>query len=72
MTTSTAASISAATELADGTLALLGQGGDVLLSRDDGRSFERRPARDAVPATGLVQAADGQRVIASLRGLRRP
>ena len=66
-----AVSISAGTELADGTLALLAQTGELLASRDDGRSFQRQGARDNVPATGLAQAADGQRVIASLRGMRR-
>ena len=69
--TGVAVSISAGTELADGTLALLAQTGELLASRDDGRSFQRQGARDNVPATGVAPAADGQRVIASLRGMRR-
>ncbi|MBT9598739.1 MAG: glycosyl hydrolase [Vitreoscilla sp.] len=64
-------SISAAVELDGGALALLGQTGDLLLSRDDGRSFTRRAAPGGpVPAAGLTSAADGQVVLASLRGMR--
>ena len=64
-------SIVAGIELADGAPALLAQNGDVLVSRDGGRSFARQAARDNVPASGLAQAADGKRVISSLRGVRR-
>jgi len=63
--------IVAGTELADGAPALLAQNGDVLISRDNGRSFARQAARDNLAASGLAQAADGKRVITSLRGVRR-
>jgi len=64
-------SISAAVELDGGALALLSQTGDLLLSRDDGRSVTRiAPTGGPVPASGAA-AADGQLVLASLRGLRR-
>jgi len=69
--TGTAVAFSAATELPGGALALLSQGGEVLVSRDDGRSFVRRPQRDNVPATGLAAADGGPLVLASLRGMRR-
>jgi len=64
-------SISAAVELDGGALALLSQTGDLLLSRDDGRSVTRiAPAGGPLPAAGAA-AADGHLVLASLRGLRR-
>ena len=56
--------------LADGRLALLSQGGDLLLSSDQGRSFSRQPAVP-LPAAALAQAADGALVVAGLRGVRR-
>jgi photosystem II stability/assembly factor-like uncharacterized protein len=57
--------------LADGSLALLSQGGDVLLSRDQGRSFVRQPESQPLPVAALTQAADGALVVAGLRGVRR-
>jgi hypothetical protein len=66
-----AASISAGLELGAGTLALLGQTGDVLVSHDDGLAFKKQPAAAPLPATGLAAAGDGQLVLSSLRGLRQ-
>lgn len=64
-------SLSAAVEIDGGTLALLSQTGDLLVSRDDGRSVTKiAPAGGPLPAAGAA-AADGQLVLASLRGLRR-
>lgn len=64
-------SISAAVELDGGALALLSQTGDLLLSRDDGRSVTKiAPTGGPLPASGAA-AADGHLVLASLRGLRR-
>ena len=62
---------SAGVELADGTLALLSQGGDVLLSGDHGRTFTRQPNPQPSPAAALVQADDKHLVVAGLRGLKR-
>ncbi len=62
-------SFSAASEAADGTLLLLSQAGELLASRDDGRSFRRQAAVQA-GGTG-VAAADGAWVVAGLRGTRR-
>ena len=64
-------SISAALELDNGEFALLAQTGELLRSRDDGRSFTKTlPSGGPLPAAGLA-TADGALVIASLRGLRR-
>lgn len=64
-------SISAAVELDGGALALLSQTGDLLVSHDDGRSVSTvAPVGGPLPAAG-VAAADGQLVMASLRGMRR-
>lgn len=57
--------------LADGSLALLSQGGDILLSRDAGRSFTRQPLSQPLPSAALAQAADGALVVAGLRGVQR-
>jgi len=64
-------SISAGVDLGDSRLALLSQNGDVLASRDGGRSFRRQPAVEPTPATAMVATARGDLVIASLRGMRR-
>jgi photosystem II stability/assembly factor-like uncharacterized protein len=65
-------SISAAAELNAGTLALLSQTGELLLSRDDGISFNRvAPSGGPLPAAGLAMADERHLVYASLRGLRR-
>jgi hypothetical protein len=42
-----------------------------LVSRDDGRSFQRDGAGEPIPAAGVTQTADGKLVAASLRGVRR-
>jgi photosystem II stability/assembly factor-like uncharacterized protein len=57
--------------LADGSLALLSQGGDVLQSRDGGRTFVRQPNPQPLPAAALAQAPDGALVVAGLRGVQR-
>jgi photosystem II stability/assembly factor-like uncharacterized protein len=53
-------------------LVLLGQTGELFISRDDGRSFAASaPPAGPLPAAGLAPAPDGAWVIASLRGTRR-
>lgn len=64
-------SISAGIERADGSLLLLAQNGDLLISRDDGRKFERRLAEPSFPAAALAAAEGGALVLAGLRGLKR-
>jgi photosystem II stability/assembly factor-like uncharacterized protein len=63
-------SISAGIERDDGALLLLAQNGDLLLSRDDGSSFERRPAAPPFPAAALAAVERGL-VLAGLRGVKR-
>jgi photosystem II stability/assembly factor-like uncharacterized protein len=46
------------------------QGGEVLLSRDQGRSFSA-VAGTALPLAAVAQARDGALVLAGLRGVRR-
>lgn len=68
--------IAAGAQRADGSLLLLAQNGDLLISRDQGQSFQRRPANPAFPAATLADLADladppgGQVLLAGLRGLR--
>nr|WP_315392642.1 YCF48-related protein [uncultured Duganella sp.] len=69
--TGTQQTLSAGIELGDGRLALLSQGGDVLLSADGGRSFARQANPQPSPAAALVQADDRHLVVAGLRGLKR-
>lgn len=64
-------SLSAGTVLADGSPALVSQAGAVLVSRDAGRSFVPVPDLAVLPLAGLVQAADGGVVGASLMGAHR-
>lgn len=64
-------SISAGIERADGVLLLLAQNGDLLISRDDGRKFERRPAEPSFPAAAMAATDGGALVLAGLRGLKR-
>ncbi len=64
-------SLSAGIRLTGGELALVSQAGDLLVSADGGQSFKRRPDGQPIPATDLVQTADGGLVIASLRGMHR-
>lgn len=66
--TGTAVSLNAGVEVSDGRLTLLSQTGDLLTSRDDGRSFSRR-AGNGMPSAGLAAAAQGRLVLAGLRGL---
>ena len=69
--TSLPVSISAGVTLDGGALALLGQTGQVLVSRNDGRTFTKPPAAaEPVPAVGLAPSASGTLVFASLRGMR--
>ncbi len=65
------ASISAGIERDDGSIVLLAQTGDVLVSRDGGASFQKHAAREPAPAAGLAAAPDGGLIVATLRGVRR-
>lgn len=64
-------SLSAATVLADGRPVLVSQAGEALLSPDAGRGFSRLTRMPPLPVAGLVEAADGTLVAATLIGTRR-
>src|SRR5205814_4991576 len=57
--------------LVDGTLLLIDQAGQALVSRDQGRSLRRVSLDEASPTSGVTQAADGTLVVCGLRGVRR-
>ncbi|MBP6675963.1 MAG: hypothetical protein KA185_11850 [Vitreoscilla sp.] len=65
-------SISAGADLGPAGLALLSQTGDLMVSHDDGASFQKiAPSGGPLPAAGLALADDHHLVYASLRGMRR-
>jgi photosystem II stability/assembly factor-like uncharacterized protein len=61
--------LSAGLARSDGSLVLLSQNGEVLVSRDGGRRFAQRAALP-MPAAGLAEAAPGTLVLAGRRGVR--
>jgi photosystem II stability/assembly factor-like uncharacterized protein len=63
-------SITSAIALADGSVLLGSQGGQLLVSRDRGRSFGAY-AQTPQPVADLAQAADGSIVVAGPRGVLR-
>ena len=63
--------IAASATAPNGAIVLLGQAGELQRSVDGGLSFSRTPARQPLPAAGLAATADGQWVIATLRGMQR-
>lgn len=63
-------SITSAAVLADGAVLLGSQGGQLLVSRDAGRSFSAY-AQAPQPVADLVQAADGAVIVAGPRGVTR-
>jgi photosystem II stability/assembly factor-like uncharacterized protein len=63
--------LTAGTVLADGSLALLSQGGDVLLSRDKGRNFRKQGNTEPMAASAIAQSRDGALVVGGLRGVKR-
>ena len=66
--TGTPVSISAATRLADGRIAIVSQAGEVLLSADQGQSFASLPQRTGLPLAAVAQGPDGL-IVGSLRGV---
>ncbi|HUN91568.1 MAG TPA: YCF48-related protein, partial [Burkholderiaceae bacterium] len=69
--TGTPVGLGAGIERADRSIVLLAQNGDLLVSRDDGASFARRPAAEPFPASGLAPADEQAVIVAGLRGLAR-
>lgn len=64
------ATLSAATVLPDGRVALAAQNGDVLLSADGGRTLTRVAAPPGVPPVAALAAAPGGLLLAGVRGSR--
>ena len=56
--------------MADGALVLVSQSGDLLVSRDHGRSFAPQK-NDPLPLAAVAQARDNGLVVAGLRGIMR-
>ncbi len=67
--TGTHASLSAGVRLADGSMVLASQAGELLISVDDGRSFGLVKETRAPAVTDLVQLPSGRLIVSSLRGL---
>jgi len=68
--TGTRASLSAGVRLDDGRLLLASQAGELLLSRDGGKTFKAAPGSSAWPVTALQTTPGGRLAMASLRGMR--
>ncbi|MDG9924432.1 MULTISPECIES: YCF48-related protein [unclassified Pseudomonas] len=64
-------SITSATRFADGRLALLSQAGHLLLSSDNGASFQLQPQPAMAPVAAAQAATHGALVLAGTRGVRR-
>lgn len=61
--------LTGAAVLADGRIALVSQGGQVLLSRDNGNSFAPVPGRKALPAAGVSTTGANDLVLVGARGV---
>lgn len=64
------ASIVASAGGADGTVALVDQGGGIALSSDGGRTFAGSPLRTPMPLAAVAYAGDATLVVGGPRGLR--
>lgn len=62
--------LAGASLLADGTLALVGNGGTVLRSSDDGQSFSVFNRPDRIALASVVGTADGRLILAGQGGVR--
>lgn len=61
--------LTGATITADGRILMVTQGGQVLVSSDDGRSFSRLKLERPVPASALLEVGTGTLAIAGARGI---
>ncbi|MEF9673570.1 hypothetical protein QNM99_20610 [Pseudomonas sp. PCH446] len=61
--------LASAIELRDGSLLLASQSGELLLSHDQGRSFDKRQSRDGATVAAVQQAADGSLASVGLTGV---
>jgi photosystem II stability/assembly factor-like uncharacterized protein len=58
-------------ELTDGSIALVSQAGDVLISQSHGQDFQPQPGQEPLPIAAIAQASDGSLIVAGLRGIKR-
>ena len=68
--TVTEALLGCGTQLADGTVLLAGDGGVVLVSEDDGRSFTSWPQKDGKALSSLHEVTPGQVVAGTTGGIK--
>lgn len=64
-------SITTGTQLADGRFALLSQAGHLLVSDDDGASFQLQPQPDMAPVAAAQSSGPGALVLVGTRGVRQ-
>ena len=65
----THATFAAGLALADGSVVLASQGGEVLRSTNGGRSFQALPVTHPFPFSGVVQASDDKLLLSGNRGI---
>jgi photosystem II stability/assembly factor-like uncharacterized protein len=63
--------ISDGIQLSDGSLLLVNQAGDLLISHDNGRHFRMLPGKEHLPVAEVAQANDGSLILVGLRGIKR-
>lgn len=69
--TGTSATLTAGKVLSDGSVVLVSQAGEVLRSTDRGRSFQALPMTHSFPFSSVTQTADGDLILAGVRGFTR-
>ncbi|MGA8863199.1 MAG: YCF48-related protein [Gallionella sp.] len=69
--TGSTVTLSAGIRLSDGSLLLVSQAGDLLISHDNGLHFQLLPGKEHLPVAAVAQANDGSLIIAGLRGIKR-
>ena len=67
--TGTLATLTAGLALTDGSVVLVSQGGEVLRSIDEGRSFQALPVVHPFPFSGVAQASDDKLILSGIRGI---
>lgn len=67
--TGTLATLTAGLSLTDGSIVVVSQGGEVLRSTDEGRSFRLLPVVHPFPFSGVTQADDDKLILSGDRGI---
>ena len=66
----TSSSVVGSTRLADGRIVLATQAGEILLSNDDGQSFDKMATDPLFPVAGIEEGRPGELVVVGLGGVR--